>query len=92
MSKAPEKANIKPQRVKGNGGIYIMGLAERVYNNNKIKRNKNRTESPDDKAYRLARMYNRSKISRNYWLFEPKCRNNAEITYTQRLQIASYFP
>lgn len=58
MSKAPEKANIKPQRVKGNGGIYIMGLAEQVYNNNKIKRNKNRTESPDDKAYRLARMYN----------------------------------
>lgn len=37
-------------------------------------------------------VYNRSKISRNYWLFEPKCRNNAEITYTQRLQIASYFP
>lgn len=37
-------------------------------------------------------LYNRSKISRNYWLFEPKCRNNAEITYTQRLQIASYFP
>ena len=36
--------------------------------------------------------YIRSKISRNYWLFEPKCRNNAEITYTQRLQIASYFP
>lgn len=36
--------------------------------------------------------HNRSKISRNYWLFEPKCRNNAEITYTQRLQIASYFP
>lgn len=36
--------------------------------------------------------YGRSKISRNYWLFEPKCRNNAEITYTQRLQIASYFP
>lgn len=36
--------------------------------------------------------YCRSKISRNYWLFEPKCRNNAEITYTQRLQIASYFP
>lgn len=36
--------------------------------------------------------YRRSKISRNYWLFEPKCRNNAEITYTQRLQIASYFP
>lgn len=36
--------------------------------------------------------YNGSKISRNYWLFEPKCRNNAEITYTQRLQIASYFP
>lgn len=36
--------------------------------------------------------YDRSKISRNYWLFEPKCRNNAEITYTQRLQIASYFP
>lgn len=34
----------------------------------------------------------RSKISRNYWLFEPKCRNNAEIIYTQRLQIASYFP
>lgn len=25
---------------------------------------------------------NRSKISRNYLLFEPKCRNNAEITYT----------
>lgn len=41
----------------------------------------------DDKKY-----YYRSKISRNYWLFEPKCRNNAEITYTQRLQIASYFP
>ncbi len=37
-------------------------------------------------------IYFRSKISRNYWLFEPKCRNNAEITYTQRLQIASYFP
>lgn len=37
-------------------------------------------------------IYYRSKISRNYWLFEPKCRNNAEITYTQRLQIASYFP
>lgn len=37
-------------------------------------------------------IYSRSKISRNYWLFEPKCRNNAEITYTQRLQIASYFP
>lgn len=37
-------------------------------------------------------IYIRSKISRNYWLFEPKCRNNAEITYTQRLQIASYFP
>lgn len=36
--------------------------------------------------------YYGSKISRNYWLFEPKCRNNAEITYTQRLQIASYFP
>lgn len=36
--------------------------------------------------------YNGSKISRNYWLFESKCRNNAEITYTQRLQIASYFP
>ena len=36
--------------------------------------------------------YHGSKISRNYWLFEPKCRNNAEITYTQRLQIASYFP
>lgn len=35
-----------------------MGLAEQVYNNNKIKRNKNRTESPEDKAYRLARMYN----------------------------------
>lgn len=26
--------------------------------------------------------YYRSKISRNYLLFEPKCRNNAEITYT----------
>lgn len=38
--------------------FIFMGLAERVYNNNKIKRNKNRTESPDDKAYRLARMYN----------------------------------
>lgn len=37
-------------------------------------------------------IYIGSKISRNYWLFEPKCRNNAEITYTQRLQIASYFP
>jgi hypothetical protein len=37
-------------------------------------------------------LYIGSKISRNYWLFEPKCRNNAEITYTQRLQIASYFP
>ena len=41
---------------------------------------------------KLVRYYNGSKISRNYWLFEPKCRNNAEITYTQRLQIASYFP
>ena len=40
----------------------------------------------------LGNLYYRSKISRNYWLFEPKCRNNAEITYTQRLQIASYFP
>lgn len=40
----------------------------------------------------FAYKYYRSKISRNYWLFEPKCRNNAEITYTQRLQIASYFP
>lgn len=40
----------------------------------------------------LAEYYYRSKISRNYWLFEPKCRNNAEIIYTQRLQIASYFP
>lgn len=38
------------------------------------------------------KFYNGSKISRNYWLFEPKCRNNAEIIYTQRLQIASYFP
>ena len=37
-------------------------------------------------------IYIGSKISRNYWLFEPKCRNNAEIIYTQRLQIASYFP
>lgn len=46
------------------------------------------------KQYRPERyfLYYRSKISRNYWLFEPKCRNNAEITYTQRLQIASYFP
>lgn len=46
------------------------------------------------KQYRPERyfLYCRSKISRNYWLFEPKCRNNAEITYTQRLQIASYFP
>ena len=25
--------------------------------------------------------YTGSKISRNYLLFEPKCRNNAEITY-----------
>lgn len=41
---------------------------------------------------RLFFLYDGSKISRNYWLFEPKCRNNAEITYTQRLQIASYFP
>ena len=40
----------------------------------------------------VSKNYYRSKISRNYWLFEPKCRNNAEITYTQRLQIASYFP
>ena len=37
-------------------------------------------------------IYDRSKISCNYWLFEPKCRNNAEITYTQRLQITSYSP
>ena len=42
--------------------------------------------------YDFMNIYIRSKISRNYWLFEPKCRNNAEITYTQRLQIASYFP
>lgn len=27
-------------------------------------------------------LYYRSKISSNYLLFEPKCRNNAEITYT----------
>ena len=27
------------------------------------------------------KIYHRSKISRNYVLFEPKCRNNAEITY-----------
>lgn len=40
----------------------------------------------------IEKNYDGSKISRNYWLFEPKCRNNAEITYTQRLQIASYFP
>lgn len=26
-------------------------------------------------------LYSRSKISRNYLLFEPKCRNNAEIIY-----------
>lgn len=45
-----------------------------------------------DGRERIDRKYHRSKISRNYWLFEPKCRNNAEITYTQRLQIASYFP
>ena len=45
-----------------------------------------------DVVAELASNYIRSKISRNYWLFEPKCRNNAEITYTQRLQIASYFP
>lgn len=44
------------------------------------------------KLENVDKYYNRSKISRNYWLFEPKCRNNAEITYTQRLQIASYFP
>lgn len=44
----------------------------------------------DDKSYN--RIYNGSKISRIPWLFEPKCRNNAELTYTQRLQIASYFP
>lgn len=36
--------------------------------------------------------YIRSKISRIYWLFEPKCRNNAEVTYTQRLQITFYSP
>lgn len=42
--------------------------------------------------YYLGNKYNGSKISRNHWLFEPKCRNNAEITYTQWLQIASYFP
>ena len=49
-----------------------MGLAERVYNNNKIKRNKNRTESPDDKAYRLARMYNNINSSISFyplWLY-----------------------
>lgn len=43
-----------------------------------------------DHRYDLS--YDGSKISRIYWLFEPKCRNNAELTYTQRLQIASYFP
>lgn len=37
-------------------------------------------------------LYYRSKISRIYWLFEPKCRNNAEVTYTQRLQITFYSP
>ena len=34
--------------------------------------------------------YNRSKISRNYWLFEPKCRNNAELTYILLPRIAIY--
>lgn len=46
------------------------------------------------KQYRPERyfLYYGSKISRNHWLFEPKYRNNAEITYTRRLQITSYFP
>ena len=34
--------------------------------------------------------YYRSKISRNYWLFEPKCRNNAEVTYILLPCIAVY--
>lgn len=47
---------------------------------------------PESRWATKSEIINRSKISRNYWLFESKCRNNAEITYTQRLQIASYFP
>ena len=35
----------------------------------------------EDVKYTGFEVYNGSKISRNYLLFEPKCRNNAEITY-----------
>lgn len=35
-------------------------------------------------------LYSGSKISRNHWLFEPKCRNNAEITYILLPCIAIY--
>ena len=36
--------------------------------------------------------YKRSKISRIPWLFEPKCRNNAELTYILLPCIAIYSP
>lgn len=40
--------------------------------------------------YTHGNLYSRSKISRNYWLFEPKCRNNAELTYILLPRIAIY--
>lgn len=46
------------------------------------------------KQYRPERyfLYYRSKISRIPWLFEPKCRNNAELTYILLPCIAIYSP
>lgn len=87
----------------GSGKTYLANALSKKYNishfdlddiqwdNNAKEYGKKRTLD-ERKALLQEILYSRSKISRNYWLFEPKCRNNAEITYTQRLQIASYFP
>ena len=42
-------------------------------------------------AFACAIFYNRSKISRISWLFKPKCRNNAELTYILLPCIAIYY-
>ena len=42
------------------------------------------------KTISAANYYSRSKISRNRWLFEPKYRNNAELTYILSPCIAIY--
>ncbi len=34
-----------------------------------------------DEMFAQAEIYNRNKISTNTRLFQPKCRNNAEVTY-----------